>query len=137
VNRDSLRPRSHRPRCSRRLPVAKPIRQDDVILNHVAKPLKAGEIARFDPQIETAKPYGVGYTELLRALVTRRESAWRQVELLVSTPHDSARADVAQPIEDAAAVNARAIATATSCLRRRTSTSARDQYCVDRSNEGN
>jgi hypothetical protein len=66
-----------------------------------------------------------------------RESAWRQAELLVSAPDDATRAAIARTIEEAAAVNARAIVTATSYLPPLTTTIPRDQYCVDHADAGN
>ncbi len=109
----------------------------NVMLNHVVQPLMAEEAARFDPGIETAQtPYGVGYTGLMQALVSWRESAWRQAEQLVMAPDGAARAKVAQEIENNAATNAQIIVAATSYTAPVSTTTSRDQYCAAHANDG-
>jgi Family of unknown function (DUF5995) len=111
--------------------------QINVMLNHVVEPLVAEEAARFDPGMETAQtPYGFGYTGLMQALVTWRESAWRQAEQLVTAPDSVARAKVAQAIENNAAANAQAIVTATGYTAPVSTTTGRDRYCAAHANDG-
>jgi hypothetical protein len=108
------------------------------MLNEVVQPLIEEEAARYDPTIETIQtPYGVGYTGLMQLLVAWREEAWRQAERLVSAPTVAAREAVAQEIEDNAALNAKALLTATRYLPPLSSTSGRDQYCSAHDGDGN
>jgi hypothetical protein len=95
-------------------------------LNLVLEPLLIEAAARFDPHVINLRtPYGTGYTALLQLLVAWRESAWRNAELLVSAPTDSARSLVAQDIETAATLEARSIELANAYLPPLSSSAAR------------
>jgi hypothetical protein len=100
-------------------------------LNLVLEPLLLEAAARFDSDvINLQTPYGTGYTALFQLLAAWRESAWRNAELLVSAPTDSARALVAQNIETAATLEARSIELANAYLPPLSSSAARDAYCA-------
>jgi Family of unknown function (DUF5995) len=100
-------------------------------LNVVMEPLLLEAGARFDPHVINVRtPYGTGYTALLQLLVAWRELAWRNAELLVAAPTELARSLVAQEIETAAAVEARALALANGYVPLLSSSAARDAYCA-------
>jgi hypothetical protein len=87
----------------------------DVFLNRVVEPLLAESAARYDPTVDDAQVHGtqLDETALLQLLVTWREQAWRNAELLVSAPTLAARALVEAEIERAAAIEANLIIVAT------------------------
>jgi hypothetical protein len=100
-------------------------------LNVVMEPLLFEAAARFDPHvINVQTPYGTGYTALLQLLVTWRELAWRNAELLVTAPTELARSLVAQEIETAAALEARALALANAYVPLLSASAARDAFCA-------
>ncbi len=100
-------------------------------LNVVLEPLLLEAGARFDPHvINVQTPFGTGYTALLQLLVSWRELAWRNAELLVTAPTELARSVVAQQIETAAGVEARSIVLANAYVPPLTSSAARDAYCA-------
>jgi hypothetical protein len=100
-------------------------------LNMVMEPLLLEAGARFDPHvINVQTPYGTGYTALLQLLVSWRELAWRNAELLVAAPAGLARSLVAQQIETAAGLEARSIVLANSYLPPLSSSASRDGYCA-------
>lgn len=101
----------------------------NVMLNKVVGPLLDEEAKRFDPTMNAAKsPYGISYTALMQLLVSWREQAWNNAELLVSAPNAAARALVAQQIETYAANTARSIVAGN--LSPGPATLARDAYCA-------
>jgi hypothetical protein len=85
-------------------------------LNRVVEPLFDESAARYDPTVDDTQVDGTQFDEaaLLQMLVTWREQAWRNAELLVSAPTPAARALVEAHIEQAAAVEANLIIVATS-----------------------
>jgi len=99
-------------------------------LNFVLEPLLSEVGARFDPNvINVQTPYGTGYTALLQLLVVWREQAFRNAELLVNAPTESARLLVAHEIETAAALEARSLALANAYLPPLSTSATRDAYC--------
>jgi hypothetical protein len=111
--------------------------QVDVMLNRVVVPLMEEEAARFDPTMEVPRtPFGVGYTALMQALLTWRETAWRNAELLAAAPDDATRAQVAAQIERYAALTAQTIVAGTSYVPPLTSTGDRDRYCAIHAGDG-
>jgi hypothetical protein len=100
-------------------------------LNVVVQPLLLEASARFDPNVVNVQtPFGTGYTALMQLLVSWRELAWRNAELLVTAPTGLARSLVAQEIETAAALEARTIVLANSYLPPLSSSAPRDSYCA-------
>jgi hypothetical protein len=89
--------------------------------------------ARFDPSVSTSFPAPLATTLSLNsgmaAIQAWRESAWRYAERLVSAPSDSARAQVAQEIEDYATTQAQLIRSSTAYGMLQSSAS-RDAYCA-------
>ncbi|HMC08069.1 MAG TPA: DUF5995 family protein, partial [Actinomycetota bacterium] len=99
----------------------------DRFLNAVVGPLLSEIAARFDPG---ATSYGeAGKAAALQLLVTWRELAWRNAELLTIAPTIGARALVAREIEATAAAQAEALVATSSYLPGFQSASARDSYC--------
>lgn len=85
-------------------------------LNRVVEPLFDESAARYDPVVDDTQVDGTQLDEaaLLQMLVTWREQAWRNAELLVGAPTAAARALVEAHIEQAAAIEANLIIVATS-----------------------
>ena len=102
----------------------------DQFLNTVIQPVLAEAVARFDPDVDIATPYGVGYTGLFQLVQAWRERAWRYAELLTEAPTAEARALVVQEIETNAATEAHSLVAAWGYLPPVTTTSARDTYCA-------
>jgi hypothetical protein len=101
----------------------------NVMLNQVVTKLLDKEAALYDPAMNDAhSPYGISYTALMQLLVSWREQAWNNAELLVSAPTAAARALVAQQIETYAANTARSIVA--SNLSPGPVRVARDAYCA-------
>jgi hypothetical protein len=103
----------------------------------VVQPSIVEKASRFDPPMETARTPVCGSTGLLQALVRWRGVGVAAGRSVGRRANDAARAEVAQSVEEAAVVNARATVTATGYLPPLTSTSARDQCCVEPSNQDN
>jgi hypothetical protein len=87
----------------------------DVFLNRVVEPLLEESANRYDPTVDDTQIHGTKLDEaaLLQMLVSWREVAWRNAELLVSAPTPAARALVAAEIERSAAIEANLIIVAT------------------------
>jgi hypothetical protein len=100
----------------------------------VVQPSIVEKASRFDPPMETARTPVCGSTGLLQALVRWRGVGVAAGRSVGRRANEAARAEVAQWVKEAAAVNARAIVTATSYLSPLTSTSERHQYCVEHLN---
>jgi hypothetical protein len=101
----------------------------NVMLNQVVQGLLDEEATLYDPNINAAdSPYHISYTALMQLLVTWREQAWHNAELLVSAQGPTAQAAVAQQIESSAAATARTIVA--SNLAPPTYTATRDAYCA-------
>jgi hypothetical protein len=101
------------------------------ILNRVTDDVIAEVARRFDPSIDDANlPTFLDDFALFQAIVSWRETAWRQAELLALAPTLAARELVAQQIEGYAASQARAIRLATQYLPLSGGSTARDAYCA-------
>jgi hypothetical protein len=101
------------------------------ILNRVTDDIIAEVARRFDPSIDDSNaPTSLDDFVLFQAIVSWRETAWRQAELLALAPTPEARELVAQGIESYAASQARAIRAATSYLPLLGGRAARDAYCA-------
>jgi hypothetical protein len=89
--------------------------QVNVFLNRVVEPLIDEAAARYDPTVDDTQIDGTQLDEaaLLQLLVTWREQAFRNAELLVSAPTPAARALVEQTIEQNAAIEANLLIVAT------------------------
>lgn len=99
------------------------------MLNMVVQPLLDEEARLYDQNMNVAKsPYGISYTALMQLLVTWREQAWHNAELLVSAPDAVAQAAVKQQIETYAANTARSILASNTAPPGYTAT--RDAYCA-------
>lgn len=106
----------------------------NVMLNRVVDPLLHELADWFDPTIDDLDtPYGLSWTTLMQILMTWREAAWRNAELLVNAPDDAARSLVVAEIEAAAATNATAIRTAYTLPPLLPMRTDRDAYCAARS----
>jgi len=103
----------------------------NVMLNRVVQPLLDEESARFDPAMSYIQtPYGVGYTGLMQTLIEWREEAWRNAERLASAPDAAARDQVANDIEQSAAVKAETLKAQAAYVPPATTTDSRDAYCA-------
>jgi hypothetical protein len=101
------------------------------ILNRVTDDVIAEVARRFDPTIDDSNaPTSLDEFVLFQAIVSWRETAWRQAELLALAPTAGARELVAQTIESYAASQGRAIRTATSYLPLLGGRAARDAFCA-------
>jgi hypothetical protein len=101
------------------------------ILNRVTDDLLAEIARRFDPTIDdTNLPTSLDDFALFQTLVSWRETAWRNAELLAQAPTPEAREQVAQGIEDYAASQAEAIRAATQYPPLSGGSAARDAYCA-------
>lgn len=88
----------------------------NAFLNRVIDPLLTETAARFDPTVNATHYQGqtLDYTVTMQILIGWREQAWRNAEALVSAPTPAARAQVANQIETAAAIEQNLIIAATS-----------------------
>ena len=87
------------------------------ILNRVTDDVIAEVARRFDPTIADGNPpTTLDDFVLFQAIVSWRETAWRNAELLAQAPTPAARELVAQQIEGYAASQATTIRTATQYL---------------------
>jgi hypothetical protein len=104
----------------------------NVILNRVEGDIVAELARRFDPTVDddTTSATTLDDTALYQDLAAWREEAWRNAERLVAATTDAQRAQVAQSIENAAALEAQAIVTSSAYLPPVTTTSTRDAYCA-------
>jgi hypothetical protein len=101
------------------------------ILNRVTDDLIAEIARRFDPTIDDGNPpTTLDDFVLFQAIVSWRETAWRNAELLAQAPSPAARELVAQQIERYAASQASAIRTATQYPPLLGGSAARDAYCA-------
>jgi uncharacterized protein DUF5995 len=104
----------------------------NVILNRV-EGLIVGELSRrFDPTVDDASISATTLddTALFQELAAWREEAWRNAERLVAATTDAQRAQVAQSIENAAALEAQELVASSAYLPPVTTTAARDAYCT-------
>jgi hypothetical protein len=100
------------------------------ILNRVTDDLIAEIARRFDPTIDDGNlPTTLDDFALFQAVVSWRETAWRQAELLAQAPTPEARELVAREIEGYAESQANAIRAATQYLPLSGGSAARDAYC--------
>jgi Family of unknown function (DUF5995) len=103
------------------------------ILYDAYAPAIAEGAQRFDPSVNTTLPVALAnalsYQTGMGAIQGWRESAWRFAERLESAPDASARAEVAQEIENFAATQAQAIKAATAYGPLQSSAS-RDAFCA-------
>jgi Family of unknown function (DUF5995) len=100
------------------------------ILNRATDDLIAEIARRFDPTIDdTNLPTSLDDFTLFQTVVSWRETAWRNAELLAAAPTSDAREQVAQQIEDYAASQALAIRSATQYPPLLGGSAARDAYC--------
>ncbi len=105
----------------------------NAMLNRVVEPLLAEESLRFDPTMDDINtPYGLSYTALMQALVTWRETAWRNAERLAAADSPQERAVVEQEIEDYAANTARSLVLHYQYKPLLATSAARDAYCASR-----
>jgi hypothetical protein len=101
------------------------------ILNRVTDDIIAEVARRFDPTIDDGNaPTTLDDFVLFQAIVSWRETAWRNAELLAQSPTPEARELVAQQIEGYAASQARTIRTATQYPPLLGGRAARDAYCA-------
>jgi hypothetical protein len=101
------------------------------ILNRVTDDLIAEIARRFDPTIDDSNlPTTLDEFTLFQLLVSWREAAWRNAELLAAAPTPEARELVARQIESNAAGQANAIRAATQYLPLVGGRAARDAYCA-------
>jgi Family of unknown function (DUF5995) len=101
------------------------------ILNRVTDDLIAEIARRFDPTIDdTNFPTTLDDFTLFQLLVSWRETAWRNAELLAAAPTPAARELVAQQIESDAATEAQAIRAGTQYPPLLGDSRARDAYCA-------
>jgi hypothetical protein len=100
-------------------------------LNAVLNPLLAEEAARFDSSTDSSRdPLLLGYTSSFQLLAAWRETAWRNAERLTDAPDATARAQVAQSIEDYAAGVQLTLKTAEAYVPPFTTSAARDSFCA-------
>jgi hypothetical protein len=104
----------------------------NVILNRVEGDIVAELARRFDPTVDddTTSATTLDDTALYQDLAAWREEAWRNAERLVAATTDAQRAQVAQSIENAAALEAQAIVASSAYQPPVTTTSTRDAYCA-------
>jgi Family of unknown function (DUF5995) len=101
------------------------------ILNRVTDDVIAEVARRFDPTIDDVNlPTFLDDFALFQTIVSWRETAWRQAELLALAPTLAARELVAQQIEGYAAAQARTIRTGTQYLPLSGGSTARDAFCA-------
>jgi Family of unknown function (DUF5995) len=101
------------------------------ILNRVTDDLIAEIARRFDPTIDDANlPTTLDDFALFQTVVSWRETAWRNAELLAQAPTPEAREQVAQGIEDYAASQGRTIRAAMQYPPLSGGSAARDAYCA-------
>jgi hypothetical protein len=101
------------------------------ILNRVTDDVIAEIARRFDPTIDDANlPTALDDFVLFQTVVSWRETAWRNAELLAQAPSPDARGQIAQEIENYAALQASAIRTATQYPPLMGGSTARDLYCA-------
>jgi Family of unknown function (DUF5995) len=101
------------------------------ILNRVTDELIAEIARRFDPSIDDGNaPTTLDDFVLFQSVVSWRESAWRNAELLAQAPTPAVREQVAQGIESHAASQASLIRAATQYLPLTGGSAARDAYCA-------
>jgi Family of unknown function (DUF5995) len=101
------------------------------ILNRVTDDVIAEIARRFDPTIDDASlPTTLDDFGLFQAIVSWRESAWRNAELLALAPTPQARELVAQEIEANAASQARVIQAAAAYPPLLGGRAARDAFCA-------
>jgi Family of unknown function (DUF5995) len=101
------------------------------ILNRVTDELIAEIARRFDPSIDDGNaPTTLDDFVLFQSVVSWRESAWRNAELLAQAPTPEVREQVAQGIESHAASQASLIRAATQYLPLTGGSAARDAYCA-------
>ena len=86
-----------------------------MFLNRVTGPLLQEAASRYDPSVDDTQIHGTLLDEaaFLQLLVSWREQAWRNAELLVSAPTPAARALVEAEIERVSAIEANLIIVAT------------------------
>jgi Family of unknown function (DUF5995) len=100
------------------------------ILNRVTDDLIAEIARRFDPTIDdTNLPTTLDDFTLFQTVVSWRETAWRNAELLAAAPTSDAREQVAQQIEAYATSQALAIRSASQYPPLLGGSGARDAYC--------
>jgi Family of unknown function (DUF5995) len=99
----------------------------DQFLNTVVGPLLDEIAARFDPSATSSGQ--IGSAAAFQLLVTWRELAWRNAELLAAAPTSGARALVTEEIETTSALQAEALVATNAYLPVLQSSSARDSYC--------
>jgi hypothetical protein len=101
------------------------------ILNRVTDDIIAEVARRFDPTIDDANaPTFLDDLVLFQSIVSWREMAWRNAELLALAPTPEARELVAREIESSAAAQARTIRAATQYPPLLGGRAARDAYCA-------
>jgi hypothetical protein len=101
------------------------------ILNRVTDDLIAEIAKRFDPTIDDGNlPTTLDDLVLFQAIVSWRETAWRNAERLALAPTAEARERVAQEVEGYAAAQAKAIRTATQYPPLLGGRAARDAFCA-------
>ena len=101
------------------------------ILNRVTDDVIAEIARRFDPTIDDSNlPTTLDDFGLFQTIVSWRESAWRNAELLAVAPTPQARELVAQEIEAAAASQARVIRAAAAYPPLLGGSGARDAFCA-------
>jgi Family of unknown function (DUF5995) len=101
------------------------------ILNRVTDDLIAEIARRFDPTIDDGNlPTTLDDLVLFQAIVSWRETAWRNAERLALAPTAEARERVAQEVEGYAAAQAKAIRTATQYPPLLGGRAARDAFCA-------
>jgi hypothetical protein len=101
------------------------------ILNRVTDDVIAEIARRFDPTIDDGNPpTTLDDFVLFQTIVSWRETAWRNAELLALAPTPEARELVAQQIEGYAASQASGIRAATQYLPLLGGRAARDAYCA-------
>lgn len=101
------------------------------ILNRVTDDVIAEIARRFDPTIDDANlPTTIDDFGLFQLIVSWREEAWRNAELLALAPTPAAREAVGRAIETNAAAQGNEILAAASYLPFSGGSSARDAYCA-------
>jgi hypothetical protein len=101
------------------------------ILNRVTDDVIAEIARRFDPTIDDGNaPTTLDDLVLFQSVVSWRETAWRNAELLALAPTSQARERVAQQIEGYAESQANGIRAATQYLPLSGGSATRDAYCA-------
>jgi Family of unknown function (DUF5995) len=104
------------------------------ILNRVTDDVIAEIAQRFDSTIDDGNlPTTLDEFALFQSIVSWRESAWRNAELLAQAPTDEARELIAREIEANAAAQAQTIRTATQYPPLLGGSAARDAFCAAQS----